>query len=133
MVGFLPRKEKIMDLKFNRKLRGRYDTKIVSYENIDNNKGGYCKLVVSTPIRKEYDIVIFPSQLNYWANNLADIAGLDTEDFEEVLNKLIEEQTVFPLYYGVVSYSTEGKRYNNGVSFYEPEISEVEEEITSIV
>ena len=123
-----------MNMKFEKTLKGKLDTKVVSYQVVDNDKGGYCQLVLSTPIRKEYKVNIFPSNLNYWANSLAVIAQIDTDDFEEILNKLIEEQIVFPLYYGLVSFSADGRRFTNGISFNEPtNMPETVEEIASII
>lgn len=123
-----------METKFNKRLKGKYDTKIISYQNIDNDKGGYVQIVLSTPVRSEYPIVIFPSQLNHWANNLSDIAQIDTDEFIDVLEKLIAEKTEFPLYYGVVSFSADGRRFSNGISFNEPKATPTTiEEIATII
>ena len=123
-----------METKFKKSLKGKLDTKVIDYSVVNNDKGGYVQIVLSTPVRSEYKVNIFPSNLDYWANNLSVIAQIDTDEFVDVLEKLIAEKTEFPLYYGLVSFSADGRRFNNGISFNEPKATPTTiEEIATII
>lgn len=121
-----------MNTKFEKALRGAHETQVISYDNIDNEKGGYIQMILSTPARKEYKVNIFPSNLNYWANNLARVAQSDSDDLEDILNKLINDRTKFTLFYGLVNFSADGRRFTNGISFSAPTAAAEDNEVIGI-
>lgn len=45
-------------------LSGMYETKVKSFEEVENQQGGYVKVVLDLPDR-EYNYCIFPSQVEY--------------------------------------------------------------------
>ena len=45
-------------------LNGRYETNVKSFEEVNNEQGGYVKVVLQLPDR-EYNYIIFPSQVEY--------------------------------------------------------------------
>lgn len=105
-----------MEMRFEKSLRGVYDTSVKGYTVVENDKGGYCQVIFRVNNR-EYKVNIFPSNLSYWGNNLARVAKLDSDDLEEILNHLITNGIIFPLEYGIVTFSADGRRFSNGVRF----------------
>lgn len=45
-------------------LNGKYETKVKSFEEVTNDKGGYVKVILELPDR-EYQYNIFPTQVDY--------------------------------------------------------------------
>jgi hypothetical protein len=89
------------------RLNGEYETKIKSFEEIENTQGGYIKVILELPDR-DYTYCIFPSQVDYVASCLK--AQFDIEE-ETTLGEVLEEATkqTFKVWF---SYNEEYNRMN---------------------
>lgn len=75
------------------RLEGEYKVTIKSYEETENEKGGYIKVILQLPDR-EYPYIIFPSSAEYVARNLRNQFGLYDEEVE--LADVLEQGTKTP-------------------------------------
>jgi len=82
----------LLNTKVLPKLEGEYKVTIKSYEEIENDKGGYVKVVLQLPDR-EYQYNLFPSSVDYVARNLRN--QFEIED-EVTLGELLEKGTKTP-------------------------------------
>lgn len=77
----------LLNTKVLPKLEGEYKVTIKSYEEIENDKGGYVKIVLQLPDR-EYTYNLFPSSIDYVARNLRNQFNIEGEvTLKELLDK----------------------------------------------
>lgn len=82
----------LLNTKVLPRLEGEYKATIKSYEEIENDKGGYVKIVLQL-IDREYTYNLFPSSIDYVARNLRNQFEIEEE---VTLGDLLEEGTKTP-------------------------------------
>lgn len=102
-------------------LKGSYDAKIVFYDEIENEQGGYIKLGLGLDDRT-YTYCVFPSQIDYLTSALKRQLHVDYETTVEELLDLAQEKTITVWF----SYNQEYGRMN--VAFHEPYMADEDEE-----
>jgi hypothetical protein len=101
-------------------LKGKYEAKVLAYEEIENEKGGYIKLTLGLPDRK-YEYCVFPSQINYLTSSLKKQLGDNIDTTVEGLLDMARETTINVWF----SYNQEYGRMN--VAFHEPYVADEDE------
>lgn len=104
-------------------LSGMREAKVKSFEEVTNSQGGYVKVVLTLPDR-EYNYIVFPSQVDYVTSCLRNQLELQTEEvtLEEVLTKA--KTTPIKVYF---SYNTDLGKMN--VAFHESRSAVKEEPV----
>ena len=102
---------------------GAYKARLTSYDNVENEKGGYIKVTFKLDDR-EISEVIFPSSANYFFGCLRKQLGLEEEDttYEELLNSAKKKDITL-----WISYNN----YGRNVAYHEPSVKE-EVNITNV-
>lgn len=101
-------------------LKGKYEAKVLSYDEVENEKGGYIRLILGLSDRK-YTYCMFPSQIDYLTSALKKQLGVETETTVEELLDLAQENEINVWF----SYNQEYGRMN--VAFHEPYVADEED------
>lgn len=104
-------------------LNGKYETKVKSFEEVTNDKGGYVKVILELPDR-EYQYNIFPTQIDYVTSALRNQFEKRSEvvSLEDMLT--LGQTTAFNVWF---TYNQDIGRMN--VALHEPIVLVQEEEI----
>lgn len=96
-------------------LKGLYEVTLKSYNDIENDKGGYLETFLDVPNYGEYKYCIFPSQIDYITSCLNAQLGVERDkyNFAEAVSRLETIKIWF-------SYNSDLGRMN--LSFNEPKV-----------
>lgn len=102
-------------------LNGMYETTVKSFEEIENEQGGYVKVVLNLPDR-EYIHCIFPRSVEYVTSALR--SQFEMRDEETTLEDMLVKAETTPIKVWF-SYNYDYGRMN--VAFHEPRVQEESE------
>lgn len=104
-------------------LNGKYETKVKSFKEVTNDKGGYIETILELPDR-EYKYIIFPTQVEYVTSALR--SQFDMRNETVTLGDMLTKAQTTPINVWF-NYNQDIGRMN--VSLHEPRVLVQEEEI----
>lgn len=104
-------------------LNGKYETKVKSFKEVTNDKGGYIETILELPDR-EYKYIIFPTQVEYVTSALR--SQFDMRNEVVTLGDMLTKAQTTPINVWF-NYNQDIGRMN--VALHEPKVLVQEEEI----
>lgn len=103
----------LLDFRLPKRYEGEFDVKIKKFTPIENENGGYVKLVLDLGEDRELEFNMFPSNFKHWNEGLQ-MQFLGETNYETTLREMIVQATK-DSFKAWINWNTEYNRYNINV------------------